>query len=197
MCKESKLNNLYARFEILHQQCRCWVELYLVFTVNAKGDNGMTIQWLEKLHTIINKSMPMMKYPSVDISNNYTLIWQEDATLKAGMVWLKVSLWTVLMCRLRFDTTLNALSHISHIKGFSSLWTSMCCFNLLWEENCLAYCLHQNGLTWNMVSCFLCTLELFNCSANQIHLRCTKRKKWVMKTKKYICKEIYRKYISK
>ena len=54
------------------------------------------------------------------------------------------------MCRLKLDTTLKALSQTVQLKGFSSLCTSICCFNLLCEEKVFAQELHQNGLVaWN------------------------------------------------
>ena len=81
----------------------------------------------------------------------YTLI--EATCCKAGSVAspeTMASLWTVLKWRLRFDTTLKALIQMSHMKGFSSLCTSICCFSLLCEEKLFRHLSHQNGLTCNM-----------------------------------------------
>ena len=58
------------------------------------------------------------------------------------------------MCRLKLDTTLKARSQTVQLKGFSSLCTSMCCFNLLCEEKVFAQELHQNGLVACNSSCY-------------------------------------------
>ena len=120
----------------------------------------------------------------------YTLI--EAACCKAGSETSPetiASLWTVLKCLLRFDTTLKALIQMSHMKGFSSLCTSICCFSLLCEEKLFRHLSHQNGLTWNM---FLKIWLLQDDEDNVVtkHLHCTKRNKIGDKNEIYICKEI-------
>lgn len=120
----------------------------------------------------------------------YTLI--EATCCKAGSVAspeTMASLWTVLKCRLRFDTTLKALIQMSHMKGFSSLCTSICCFSLLCEEKLFRHLSHQNGLTWNMFLKIWLLQDEDNVVTKYIYIA-QNGTKLVMKMKICICKEI-------
>ena len=126
----------------------------------------------------------------------YTLI--EASCGKAGREAepeVMASLWTVLRWRLRLDTTLKARIQMSHINGFSSLCTSMCCFSLLCEEKLFRHLSHQNGLTWNMLlkiwRCRMRTTWLPNTST----LHKTEQNWWWQKWKYIFVKKSVSNYI--